>query len=55
LLLLTHGSEIYSTTTTTTTTTPTANHSSRPMIMGFQIHPATTWGRPLSHQSMATK
>jgi casein kinase II subunit beta len=52
LLLLTHGSEIYSTTTTTTTTT---NHKSRPMIMGFQIHPATTWGRPLSHQSTATK
>lgn len=58
LLLLTHGSEIYSKTmavmtksTSNAAITPSSSHLSQPAIMGFQIHPATTWGKPLSHQS----
>jgi hypothetical protein len=45
LFLLTHGAEIYSS-TKMTTKTESSGHPNH-IIMGFQIHPATLWGRPL--------
>lgn len=58
LLLLAHGTDIYAPTPATSTISSTImpiSQTTRPMVMGFQIHPATTWGRPLNQQAMIAK
>ena len=57
LLLLTHGNELYNINShnqnnkilseTTTKKTTSARQPVVPRVMGFRIHPATTWGKPL--------